>query len=504
MHSSSSSNEVGISLDASERNMTSIVIISIIATIGGFLFGFDSGVINGTVDGLKIAFNSESAGTGFNVASILLGCAAGAFFAGSWADTYGRRGILILAAALFIVSAWGSGIATSSVEFVIYRLIGGLAIGAASIICPAYISELVPAEYRGKLSSIQQIAIISGLTAAFLSNYYLASIAGHEACATANVAADACRTYITENNIKGSTMPLWMEYASWRWMFWVGIVPATIFLLTLLIIPESPRFLVASGKKEKALNVLTKLYGAKAAAQTVEEIYKSIAHDHKPAFSDLIDKTKGRIRPIVWVGIGLAVLQQFVGINVVFYYGAVLWQAAGFSENDSLFINVGSGLVSIAACFITFFFVDKIGRKPLLLVGSIGMTMTLALVAYAFMGAPVDAKGNLILSSSMGVTALIAANLYVIFFNLSWGPVVWIMLGEMFPNQIRGTGLAIAGFAQWAANFLITWTFPMLLASSLGLVGAYSIYAGFSLFSVLFVIWWVKETKGVKLEEMEG
>jgi len=504
MHSSSSTNEVNISLDPSERNMASIVIISIIATIGGFLFGFDSGVINGTVDGLKIAFNSESAGTGFNVASILLGCAAGAFFAGSWADTYGRRGILILAASLFILSAWGSGIATTSTEFVIYRLIGGLAIGAASIICPAYISELVPAEFRGKLSSIQQIAIISGLTAAFLSNYYLASTASHEVCATANIAADACRTYITENNVKGSTMPLWLEYASWRWMFWVGIIPATIFLLTLLLIPESPRFLVASGKKEKALAVLTKLYGAKAAAVTVDEIYKSIAHDHKPAFSDLIDKTKNRIRPIVWVGIGLAVLQQFVGINVVFYYGAVLWQAAGFSENDSLFINVGSGLVSIAACFITFFLVDKIGRKPLLLIGSIGMTVTLALVAFAFMGAPVDAKGNLVLSSSMGVTALVAANLYVIFFNLSWGPVVWIMLGEMFPNQIRGTGLAIAGFAQWGANFLITWTFPMLLASSLGLVGAYSIYAACSLFSVFFVIWWVKETKGVKLENMAG
>jgi len=504
MHSSSSSNEVSVSLDSSERNMPSIVIISIIATIGGFLFGFDSGVINGTVDGLKIAFNSESAGTGFNVASILLGCAAGAFFAGSWADTYGRRGILILAASLFILSAWGSGIATSSLEFVIYRLIGGLAIGAASIICPAYISELVPAEYRGKLSSIQQIAIISGLTAAFLSNYYLASTASHDVCAAANVAADACSTYITENKVKGSTMTLWLDYASWRWMFWVGIIPAAIFLVTLLLIPESPRFLVASGKKEKALKVLTKLYGARAAAVTVDEIYKSIAHDHKPSFSDLIDKTKGRIRPIVWVGIGLAVLQQFVGINVVFYYGAVLWQAAGFSENDSLFINVGSGLVSIAACFITFFLVDKVGRKPLLLVGSIGMTVTLALVAFAFMGAPVDTNGNLILSSSMGITALVAANLYVIFFNMSWGPVVWIMLGEMFPNQIRGTGLAIAGLAQWGANFLITWTFPMLLASALGLVGAYSIYAACSLFSVFFVIWWVKETKGVKLENMEG
>jgi MFS transporter, SP family, sugar:H+ symporter len=465
---------------SNERNMTSIVLISVIATIGGFLFGFDSGVINGTVDGLKLAFNSESAGTGFNVASILLGCAAGAFFAGTLADTYGRRGILIVTAALFVLSAWGAGISTSSTEFVIYRLIGGLAIGAASIICPAYISELVPAEYRGKLSSIQQIAIISGLTAAFFSNYFLATAAG----SAINV--------------------LWLGYESWRWMFWVGMVPGVIFLVTLLGIPESPRYLVAVGKKEKAVSVLTKLYGASVASRTVEEIDATIAHDHKSSFSDLIDKTKNRIRPIVWVGIGLAVLQQFVGINVVFYYGAVLWQAAGFSESDALLINVIGGSLSIAACFITFFLVDKVGRKPLLLVGSVGMAITLILVAYAFSGAPVDAKGNLMLSNNMGILALVAANLYVVFFNMSWGPVTWIMLGEMFPNQIRGTGLAVAGLGQWVANFIITWTFPMLLASSLGLVGAYSIYAFCSVFSIFFVMWWVNETKGVSLENMQG
>ena len=465
---------------SNERNMSSIVLISVIATLGGFLFGFDSGVINGTIEGLKLAFHSESAGAGFNVASILLGCAAGAFFAGSLADKYGRRSILIIAAALFVLSAWGSGISSTAMEFVIYRLIGGLAIGAASIICPAYISELVPAEMRGKLSSIQQMAIICGLTAAALSNYFLATAAG------------------------SSTHEFWMGYTSWRWMFWVGAIPSAIFLFMLLLIPESPRYLVVSGNKEKALAVLTRLYGAKAAAKTVNDIYESIEHDHKPRFSDLIDKTKQRIRPIVWVGIGLAMLQQFVGINVVFYYGAVLWQAAGFSESDSLFISVVSGVVSIGACLITFFLVDKIGRKPLLLIGSVGMTITLILVAYAFAGAPLDAKGSLILSGSMGILALVAANLYVVFFNMSWGPVVWIMLGEMFPNQIRGTGLAIAGLAQWLANFIITLTFPILLASALGLAGAYSIYAFCSLFSVIFVIWWVKETKGIELENMEG
>jgi SP family sugar:H+ symporter-like MFS transporter len=411
---------------------------------------------------------------------MLLGCAVGAFFAGQWADKYGRWWVLMVSAVLFIISAWGSGIATGSVEFIIYRVIGGLAVGAASIICPAYISEVAPAQYRGKLSSIQQIAIISGLFCSFLSNYYLAENAG------------------------GSTTIFWWGYETWRWMFWMELIPAGIFLFALFLIPESPRFLVANNKAEKAKVVLKKLYGDKGADLKVKEIYDTLAHDHKPSFRDLVNKTTGKIRPIVWVGVGLAILQQFVGINVVFYYGAVLWQAAGFSESDALFTNVISGAVSIGACFVTFFLVDRIGRKPLLWIGSIGMTFTLALVAYAFAGAPVDEAGKLQLSSANGLLALIAANVYVVFFNMSWGPVVWIMLGEMFPNQMRGSALAIAGLAQWGANFLITWTFPILLASAIGLAGAYSIYTFFSLFSVFFVMWYIKETKGKELEQMEG
>ncbi|MGM8225981.1 sugar porter family MFS transporter [Cellvibrio sp. ARAG 10.3] len=464
-----------------QANSAFIILISCIATIGGFLFGFDSGVINGTVDGLQTAFNSDSMGTGFSVSSMLLGCAVGAFFAGTLADKHGRRALLIVAAVFFIVSAWGSGIATSSLEFIIYRILGGLAVGAASVMCPAYISEVALARYRGKLSSVQQIAIITGLTAAFVSNYFLADIAG------------------------SSLSVFWLGYETWRWMFWVELVPATIFLLALLAIPESPRFLVASGQQARAQAVLSKLYGTIEGDIKMREINASLAADHhKPRLSDLIDKTTNKIRPIMWVGIGLAVLQQLVGINVVFYYGAVLWQAAGFSESDSLLINVVSGTVSIAACFITFFVVDKIGRKPLLWIGSAGMTVTLALVAFAFAGAPLDEAGKLMLSDDMGVLALVSANLYVIFFNVSWGPVMWIMLGEMFPNQIRGSGLAVAGFAQWAANFVITLTFPILLASFLGLAGTYSIYALFSALSVVFVLRYVNETKGKELEQMEG
>jgi MFS transporter, SP family, sugar:H+ symporter len=463
---------------ANQANNAFIVLISVIATIGGFLFGFDSGVINGTVKGLQSAFQINTAG--FEVSSMLLGCAFGAFFAGTLADKYGRKALLIVSAALFIISAWGSGVATGSVEFIIYRILGGLAVGAASVMCPAYISEVAPARYRGKLSSVQQVAIISGLTAAFVSNYFLADIAG------------------------SSLSIFWLGYETWRWMFWMELIPAVIFFVALLFIPESPRFLMASGQTEKARGVLVKLYGDVDGTAKVAEIKSTLVADHKPRLSDIIDKVTQRVRPIVWVGIGLAVLQQFVGINVVFYYGAVLWEAAGFSESDALLINVVSGVVSIGACFITFFVVDKIGRKPLLWIGSVGMTISLSLVASAFYGAPLDESGKLILSSNMGTLALVAANLYVIFFNVSWGPVMWIMLGEMFPNQIRGSGLAIAGLAQWGANFIITFTFPYLLASSLGLPGAYGIYALFSAFSIFFVIKLVKETKGKELEQMEG
>jgi SP family sugar:H+ symporter-like MFS transporter len=458
-------------------NFRFVILISLVATIGGFLFGYDSGVINGTVDGLQKAFHSNTVGTGFNVASMLLGCAIGAFFAGWLADKLGRRTILIVASLCFCGSALGAGIAATSVQFVLLRVLGGLAVGAASVLAPAYISEVAPAEYRGRLSSIQQIAIITGLTASFVSNWLLARTAG------------------------GSTEILAGGFEAWRWMFWVMAIPSFIFFVSVLTVPESPRFLVANGKKDKALAVLTRLMGSAAQAK-VDEIDASLVSDHhRPKLTDILDSRTG-VRPIVWVGIGLATFQQLVGINIIFYYGAVLWKSVGFTENDALLTNVISGTVSIVACLIATALIDKIGRKPLLLVGSIGMAVTLGALAVVFGTAAVH-SGTLQLTGGAGPVALVSANLYVVFFNLSWGPVMWVMLGEMFPNQLRGSGLAVSGLAQWLSNFGITMTFPLML-TSIGLGGAYGFYTACALISIVFILKFVHETKGKELEEMEG
>ena len=452
--------------------------ITLVATLGGLLFGFDSGVINGTVDGLQASFNSTSAGMGFNVGSMLLGCAIGAFFAGRMADRFGRRSILIVAASFFIISAFGSGIAKASIEFVIYRILGGLAVGAASVLSPAYISEIAPAHLRGRLSSIQQVAIIIGLFLAFVSNYFLAEIAG------------------------STQAEFWLGFATWRWMFWMELIPAVLFFVLLFFIPESPRYFVLAGKVDEAKQVLLKLFSAEEVDERIDKIKASLQSQQAPSLSDLIVKSTKKVHPIVWVALGLATFQQLVGINVVFYYGAVLWQSVGFSENDALIINVISGAVSIGAVAISIALIDKIGRKPLLWWGSVGMVVTLTIMSLVFSNAYTNADGQISLPAPYGTIALIAANLYVAFFNGSWGPVMWVMLGEMFPNQMRGSGLSIAGLAQWLANFGITISFPILL-TGIGLTGAYGIYAFFAVMSVFFISRLVPETKGLELEDMD-
>src|SRR2546430_3714496 len=343
---------------SARRRSAYVILLCCVAAIGGFLFGFDSGVINGTVDALAKAFGTDAAGPGFAVASVLLGCAVGAFGAGRLADSLGRRPTMLLNAILFLVTAVATGAANSAALFIAVRITAGVAIGGASVLAPMYIAEVAPPHMRGRLASLQQMAIVVGLFSAFLSNAILARVAG------------------------GASTMLWFGAQTWRWMFWMEAVPAVAFLLGIMIIPESPRYLVFVGKHERARKVFTRIGGD--ADRLVRQVEQSLEAERRPRLSDLIIPGTRRIAPVLWVGMGLAAFQQFVGINVIFYFGEILWKAAGATEEWALRINLLTGLVNILATIPAIMLIDRIGRKPLLLVGSIGMTLTLGAMAAVF------------------------------------------------------------------------------------------------------------------------
>jgi MFS transporter, SP family, sugar:H+ symporter len=453
-----------------------VIFISCVAAIGGFLFGFDSAVINGTVNAISKAFGSSSVGTGFSVASMLLGCAVGAIYAGKWADKFGRKPVMAISAAMFLVSALGSGIATDATVFIIFRLIGGIAVGAASVIAPTYISEVAPAKIRGRLTSLQQMAIVLGICAAFFSNYLIGISAG------------------------SASNPFWGGFTAWKWMFWMEAIPAVAYLVLSFIIPESPRYLIANKKDAEAKAVLYKVWGHSGIDDEIEIIKGTVDTERKPKFTDIF--VNGKLLPIVWIGVFIAVFQQLTGINVIMYYGSVLWEAAGFSESHALLINVLSGVVNVSSTIVAMVLIDKIGRKPLLIAGSIGMTITLGIVAVLFGMAGVNEAGKLALSNTEALIALVAVHCYIISFGASWGAVAWVMLAEIFNNKIRGAAMATSTACNWIANFGITMTFPIILGLT-GLAGAYFLYAFFGFISIFFVIKFVKETKGMTLEEME-
>lgn len=463
--------------NSSSDQIGRVIRLSAVAALGGFLFGYDSGVINGTVDALRLAFDSDAVGTGFNVASMLLGCAAGAFFAGTLADKFGRKPVLLFTAMAFVISAFGSGMAGSSPEFVMYRILGGLAVGAASVIAPAYIGEIAPPRYRGALISLQQLAIVFGLFFSFLSNYTIANLAG------------------------GSTAKLWLGFDAWQWMFWMEMIPASVFFMALLTIPESPRYLVAAGRDALAASVLGRLSTNIDVKARIDDIRTTVLRDRKPRLTDLLRTGTLQLHPIVWAGLGLTVLQQFTGINVVMYYGAVLWQAAGFTEGDALQTNVIIGSVNVVFTFVAIALVDRLGRKPLLMIGALGQALMLGVMAVVFGFATVTEGGQLQLSVVEARLALISANAYIAFFAFTWGPVMWVMMGEMFPNRFRGAALAVCGLFHWISNFTITMTFPLLLAS-IGLGLSYSIYSFFGLIAFVFVWKVTRETRGRTLEDL--
>ncbi|UWF77516.1 MULTISPECIES: sugar porter family MFS transporter [Microbacterium] len=460
--------------EADDGRKAGVVRIAIVAALGGFLFGYDSAVINGAVAAVEREFQADPVSLGFAVASALLGAAVGAVIAGRLADRMGRLAVMKVAAVLFLVSALVTGLAPELWILVVGRVIGGLGVGMASVIAPAYIAEIAPARIRGRLASLQQLAIVTGIFISLLVDFLFALAAG------------------------GSSEPFWFGLDAWQWMFLAMAVPAVIYGGLALTIPESPRYLVATHRVEEAREVLSRLLGPEKIETTIVRIRETMERSTTPSWRDL-KSPSGRIAGIVWVGLLLSIFQQFVGINVIFYYSNILWEAVGFDESQAFVITVISATINILTTLIAIATVDRFGRKPLLIIGSIGMTVTLATMAVIFGTSPI-VDGAPVLEGASGPIALVAANLFVIAFGMSWGPVVWVLLGEMFPNRMRAAALSLAAGGQWVANWVITVSFPGLKDLSLGL--AYGLYATFALLSLLFVWRFVRETKGKSLEDM--
>jgi MFS transporter, SP family, sugar:H+ symporter len=458
--------------EAHPEHLAHVIFITASAAMGGFLFGYDSSVINGAVEAIRDRYDIGSGTLAQVIAIALIGCAIGAATAGRIADRIGRIRCMQIAAVLFTVSAVGSALPFALYDLAFWRVIGGFAIGMASVIGPAYIAEVSPAAYRGRLASFQQAAIVIGIAVSQLVNYGILQLADGE----------------QRGEIGG--------IEAWQWMLGVMVVPAMLYGLLSFAIPESPRYLISVGKIDKAKEVLSEVEGKKIDLDArVAEIDLAMRREHKSSFKDLLG-SRFSFLPIVWIGIGLSLFQQFVGINVVFYYSAALWQSVGIDPASSFFYSFTTSIINIIGTVIAMVLVDRVGRRPLALVGSTGMAIALAFEAWAFSADLVDGK----LPSTQGAVALIAAHVFVLFFALSWGVVVWVFLGEMFPNRIRAAALGVAASAQWIANWAITASFPSL--ADWNLSGTYVIYTAFAALSIPFVLLFVKETKGKALEEM--
>ena len=452
------------------------VALSIAAAVGGFLFGFDSSVINGAVRSIESDYTKEPILTGFVVAIALIGCAIGAIAAGALSDRYGRLKVMIVGSALFLISSIGSALTFSVPDLIVWRVLGGLGIGIASVVAPAYIAEVAPRQIRGSLASLQQLAITLGIFAALLSNALLVAAAGGSA-----------------DNM------LWWGLDAWRWMFLIGVIPAAVYGFLAFTMPESPRFLLARGRTDEARAIFARLVPPADLEKTVNDLTSAIESDRKNKGASLAGPALG-LQPIVWIGIILSVFQQFVGINVIFYYSTSLWRAVGFDESNSLLIGVITSVTNVLVTLIAIWLVDRVGRKPLLLVGSALMALSLGTMALAFSFATGSGQ-DVSLPGAWGPVALVAANLFVVGFGASWGPLVWVLLGEIFPSRIRGKALGVAAGAQWLANFLVSWTFPQLADWSLTIT--YGAYAFFAALSFVFVLWKIPETKGMELEQTE-
>lgn len=453
------------------KNNSYLILITIVSALGGLLFGYDTGVINGSQYFFSQYFDLDAGMKGWVVGSALLGCFVGAIVAGPLSTAIGRKYSLIISAILFTLSAWGSGLPQflpqSVTLLVIFRIIGGLGIGIASMNAPTYIAEIAPARIRGTLVTYYQLAIVIGFFVVFLATYFIG-----------NSATEA-------ENIQNG----------WRWMLWSELIPSLLFLILLLFVPRSPRWLALKGMKSEALTVLKRIHGDEIAQIEIREIENSIEKDRKKVKINIFAKG---VFSIIVIGTVLSILQQFTGINAVLYYGADIFeQALGFGQEEVLEQQVLLAAVNLVFTFVAMATVDRFGRKPLIYIGSIGMATGFIIL------------GTTLMTNSVGILSLIGVLLFIASFAMSMGPVVWVILSEMFPNNMRSIAMSIAVAAQWAANYMVTQTFPLVAESEVNNSEfwngslPYFIFTVFILIIIFFTMKYIPETKGKSLEELE-
>jgi SP family arabinose:H+ symporter-like MFS transporter len=433
---------------------TRLIFISIVAALGGLLFGFDIAIITGAGPYLVDTFELNNIQEGWAYSSLLFGCIIGAAVAGRITDAIGRKKILIIVAVLFALTSIGSGLAFNLNSLVIARISGGIAVGAASTVSPMYISEVTPKRYRGSLVSMYQLFIVTGILISYMINYMLSDIG--------------------ENN--------------WRWMFATGAVPSSLFLITLFLVPETPRYLYKKGAKDRALAVLDMVNSQEESKKQIQEIDESLL-DTSAGFRTLFDPS---LRKVMLVGIGLAVFIQLSGINTIIDYAPKIFTTAGWRLDAGLFATFGLGIVNFVFTWVSILVVDKFGRRPLYIVGSLGLALTLLCLSI------LDFSGNF-----NGIPVLIIIMVYLAFFSSCIGPVFWTYMSEIFPNRIRGTALSVPVFTQWIFNALVVLVFPLMLTK---LQSSYTFLIIFmmALGQLLFSWRYMKETKGKSLEEIEG
>ncbi len=460
------------SANRADYNLGYVWLISIVAALGGLLFGWDWVVIGGAKPFFERFFHIQenAALSGWANSCALIGCLFGALIAGALSDKFGRKRLLVLAAALFAVTSIGNGLAQTFVVFVAWRMLGGVAIGLASSLSPMYISEVAPAQMRGRLVSVNQLTIVIGVLLAQLINWYLVR----------NLPAGASDEFIVQS---------WFGQQGWRWMFALTAAPSLLFLLGMFFVPESPRWLVKNARAELARRILTRIGGAGYADAEVRDVQATLssAEIQHVRFADLLDP---RLFKVLVLGVVLAVFQQWCGINVIFNYAEEIFRAAGYDISSVVKNIAWTGSVNLVFTFVALGIVDKGGRRPLMLFGSAGLAMAYTVMGFCYY------------RHVTGLPVLLLVLAAIACYAMSLAPVTWVIISEIFPNRIRGAAMSIAVMSLWIACFILTYTFP-LLKKSLGAAGTFWIYAAICVFGFIFILKKLPETKGKTLEEIE-